>query len=167
MYFKSVTVPVLWLLLFGVTRAAAADFSRGLTVCFDDRIRVGQQAIRAFDHELAALTASMVRVERGTHCSGSERVKVSVRMHAPERYGRALGLAYTRQGRVLPVVELYAANLTKTLNGQASASLFGRALARVAYHELQHYLRQEAHHDTDGLFVPSLSASDLIAFRAR
>jgi hypothetical protein len=64
---------------------------------------------------------------------------------------------------VLPLIELYTTNIVQMLDGRAGSERFGRALARVAFHELQHYARQEQGHAKEGLFSPALSASALLA----
>jgi hypothetical protein len=72
---------------------------------------------------------------------------------------------FVSKGRVLPLIELYTSNVARSLERHAGAERFGRALARIAFHELLHYTRQQHEHDWHGLFSPALNASALLARR--
>ena len=152
-----------WLaVLLAAVPLCCATAEQTLSVCLDDRVGLGLHARQAFDRELAILTQLSLRVA-DADCSETARVRISVRTHAPARYAGALGLAHMRNARVLPVIELYTANVRRLLEGQGGSARVGRALARVAFHELQHFLRQEPHHDGEGLFKATLGASELAA----
>ena len=154
--YKAITVRLL-VLVFAFGAAAASAAEKPAAVCLDDRVGVGARAMQAFEVELNALGVAAL-----ANCSAAAGVRISIRTYAPSRYPRALGLAWTGGGRVLPGIELYTANILKTLAGQAGAERFGRALARVAFHELQHYTRQQHGHDEHGLFTPALNAFALL-----
>jgi hypothetical protein len=152
------------LLLFGVVFiASAVGASADLppVICVDDRVGVDARARAAFDQELAALTGRESEFGERS-CSAFARILISIRTHAPRRYATALGLTWTAGGRVLPVIELYTTNVVKALEGHAGSERFGRALARVAFHELRHYQRQEKSHDHHGLFTRTMNASALL-----
>jgi hypothetical protein len=136
--------------------AAAAAPEQSTTICLDDRVGVDHRARAAFGDELRALADSGIRFSE-TAC-----VRIVFRAHAPSRYAAALGLTYSASGRVLPVIEVYTRNIVKALAEHAGSERFGRALARVAFHELQHYTRQEHGHDSQGLFARALNASALL-----
>ncbi|MEX2263493.1 MAG: hypothetical protein WD696_16165 [Bryobacteraceae bacterium] len=138
-----------------------SSFDQSLAVCLDDRVHIGSRAEQAFRQELSLLSGSMARLMDGS-CSESKSIRISIRTHAPAQYETALGLAHTAGGRVLPAIELFAINILRTFGRQVGSERFGRALAKVAFHELQHYIRQEQHHDAGGLFAPSLSGTQLL-----
>jgi hypothetical protein len=62
---------------------------------------------------------------------------------------------------VLPAVELYVRPVKEMLGREFHAVALGKALARVAEHELTHYREQRLDHDVAGLFRESLGQSDL------
>jgi hypothetical protein len=134
---------------------AASSPDTPAAICVDDRVSIGPRVRAAFDRELQALMPAVYS------CS-VPAVQVSIRSHAPIRYATALGLARTANGRVLPAIELYTSNIVKALDTRAGADRFGRALARVAYHELQHYRLQKHDHDAHGLFARALNARTLL-----
>lgn len=146
------TIPLIW----------ASSPDQLVDICLDDRVRIDNQTAKAFDKELSLLSGSTFRlVDRKR--SLAKCIRISIRSHAPARYQGALGLAFTADGRVLPAIDLYVSNIQHTLGGVAGSERFGRALAKVAFHELQHYVRQERHHDVHGLFAPALSGTQLLS----
>ena len=139
-----------------------SNLRHSVPICLDDRVHVGKRVEAAFDQELRQLLSRpALRLVFGK-CSETG-IRISIRSHAPAQYPTALGLAFTAGGRVLPALELYTANILRRLQGHAGSELFGRALAKVAFHEIQHYLRQERDHDGAGLFSESLTAGQLLA----
>lgn len=85
--------------------------------------------------------------------------------------GQTLGFTHVSDGRILPFVELHCsrvlAMIEPRLRKQApriDAGIFGRALARVAAHELYHVLANTAAHDKEGLAKEALSSNDLFGF---
>jgi hypothetical protein len=134
----------------------------GIEVCLHDRAGVGPRVLNAFGQELRALTGFDVDLRA---CTSPSRVRISVRTHAPSRYPAALGLAWVSKGKVLPVIEIYTMNIIHTLGRHAGAERFGRALARTAFHELQHHALQQHEHDDQGLFAAALNASALLALK--
>jgi hypothetical protein len=146
--------PLVLILLFAGAASASTDAAP--VICLDDRVGMDARAMAAFDRELDALAGHR------TSCAEGSGIRISIRTHAPGRYPAALGLAWTAGDRVLPLIELYSVNIVKTLGGQVSSERFGRALARVAFHELRHYTRQERDHDTHGLFSRSMHAPALL-----
>ena len=144
------------------TTPGAGSTASDLTVCIDDRVRLDPHSMRAFVQELRALSTIPIRVD-GTTCSAPGAVRIAFRAYPPSRYSNALGLTRVGGPLVLPEVEVYTGNVARTLNGSAGSERFGRAIARVVFHELQHYVRQECGHDERGLFVTALTVRHLTA----
>ena len=139
-----------------------SNLSRSIAVCLDDRVHIGSRAQHAFSEELRLLLSGSALLLSTENCSETVSIRISIRSHAPARYQTALGLAFIASGRVLPMLELYTTNVLRTLDKHAGAELFGRALARVAFHEIRHYVRQERDHEGAGLFTASLTGAQLL-----
>ena len=93
-------------------------------------------------------SASAVRITFGT---------VPESPHPPD----ALGATRTVGGRILSEIRIFARAVENQLPG-ASVETRARALAKVAAHELSHYLHQEAKH-SHGLDRPVFDTQALIA----
>jgi len=80
-----------------------------------------------------------------------------------------LGLTHVSNGRVLPFVEVDCQRILEVMyagDGQGQyrhEGTIGRALGRVAAHEICHVLTASAMHDEEGLMRPSLDRRDLCA----
>lgn len=80
-----------------------------------------------------------------------------------------LGLTHVANGRVLPFVEIDCQRILEAMyagDGQAQfrhEGVIGRALGRVAAHEICHVLTASGAHDEEGLMRPSLDRRDLCA----
>ncbi|HEY3440065.1 MAG TPA: hypothetical protein VGK29_04915 [Paludibaculum sp.] len=80
-----------------------------------------------------------------------------------------LGLTHVSNGQVLPFVEIDCQRILEAMyagDGQAQfrqEGMIGRALGRVAAHEICHVLTASGTHDEEGLMRPSLDRRDLFA----
>jgi hypothetical protein len=148
---------VLWkfavaLLVAGVATAEVRS------ICLDDRVALNAFSRKAFEVEIREL----IPLQRLTLASAPCKhpaVSLVISTHPPARYARALGLAHRSGSRIFPQVEIYTQPILKLLGEQSSAAQLGRALARVAAHELGHYLRQQQHHDDRGLMRASFDTT--------
>src|SRR5262249_32109580 len=68
-------------------------------------------------------------------------------------------------GRVLPFFPIDCPRIIGMLGSQVDAPILGRALARVAAHELYHIVAQTAEHQDHGVAKASFSVRDLTADR--
>ena len=68
-------------------------------------------------------------------------------------------------GHVLPFFRIDCARLTGVLGSRVDAAVFGRALGRLAAHELYHIIAQTAEHQESGIAKASFSVRDLTAPR--
>ena len=73
----------------------------------------------------------------------------------------ALGLARLDNGKVAPDLAVFPDAIAARLANPASSSMLGRALARVASHEIIHYLDQSPGHHADGLMREVFSSDEL------
>jgi hypothetical protein len=126
-------------------------------VCVREQARLGGPAFAAFEAELVSLLPQ-VTVRTGECGSAPE---VTIRSEAPDRYRTALGLAHVASGQVTPRLEVYVNPVLRLLDQAKSPAAVGRALARVAAHELVHYLSRRTDHDAAGLFAGRFTPADL------
>lgn len=131
------------------------------TLCVRDRVGLNRFTKAAFVAEFSGLTGGVARLEFQDCTKGS--IPLGISSHAPQRYANALGLAYTDGRQILPELRLFTGPVLKLLGPDTGAATLGRALARVAAHELTHYVRQQASHDNSGLLTEKFSATGLAA----
>ena len=81
----------------------------------------------------------------------------------------ALGWTNTSDGRIQPFISVDCDQVKNALmvsegwpHALIPARLLGRALSRVALHEIYHVLSERKHHDSEGLFKESYSSADLL-----
>lgn len=149
------------LLLGGMASQASA-----MKACLEDRSGLGAPARAGFVRELHALLPQ-IHLERG-HCNaliGSE-VVLTVLDSRPGVPEDALGLAYRSDGVILPRLELFVDPIME-LTQAGDWETLGRALARVAAHELLHYRRQTGEHDAHGLLQARLTPAELVSEEIR
>ena len=130
------------------------------SVCVEDRVGLNSFTRNAFKAEVRQLVpVKELRLSIGRCLEPA--VTVVVAAHPPARYASALGLAYRSGNRVFPELRVYMQPVLKLLGEQTSAAQLGRALARVAAHELGHYLLQQTDHDDEGLMRRGFEGSEL------
>lgn len=85
--------------------------------------------------------------------------------------GRPLGITHVSDGRILPFVEVNCTRIATLMRHRAGvrppaidSGIVGRALARVAAHEIYHVLSNRPDHDTGGLAKAALSYYDLYGY---
>jgi hypothetical protein len=83
-----------------------------------------------------------------------------------------LGSTHVTNGKVQPFIDISCEQVTAAISrrwdwpgGRISPELLGRALARVAAHEIFHALTESVHHDDEGLMKPSFDRLDLCSRR--
>lgn len=80
----------------------------------------------------------------------------------------ALGSTKITSGKVQPFIDISCDHVTAAASrmwrwpgGRIAPEVYGRALARVAAHEIFHALTESADHDEDGLMKPAFDRLDL------
>jgi len=103
-------------------------------------------------------------VTRVSPCSAAEggQVIVFLKSTAPNSEQDALGRAAVVDGKILPVLEVFVDPVAR-LTGANDYEILGRALGRVAGHELLHYLLQQHEHNEAGLLREQLTPGTLLA----
>jgi len=131
--------------------------ARDLRLCWADQTGISQVTFESFVQELAVLTQDtglQVRWEACTVPPQPDTVRIFVLPDPRGSRWSALGVAYVSNSEVLPLIELYSNRIGEYLGGLRSPYVVGRALARVAAHELAHYLLQDPGHESEGLLRP-------------
>jgi hypothetical protein len=129
-------------------------------VCIEDRVSLNSFSRRALEAEFHELVG--VKLLASKKCS-PPAVSVVISAHPPAGQANVLGLAYKHGDRVFPEVRIFTQPLLRLLGANASAAQLGRALARVAAHELRHYSAQQLHHDENGLMKAAFDGLQLAA----
>jgi hypothetical protein len=114
--------------------------------------------------ELHALFPKLdVEVEQG-RCNmlGGSDVLLTILEARPGIPSDALGLAYRGNGAILPRLEVFVTPVMQ-LTQTGDWETLGRALARVAAHELLHFQLQTGEHQSHGLLRARLSPADVVS----
>jgi hypothetical protein len=144
-----------WLMILAL---AAARFCTAVEICLEDRARLSLPAIAAFQTELSLIVPD-ARIEPA---SGACDFRLTIRPDSLPGQPDVLGRTPVSGGHILPRAEVFAASIIRLLEGSRSHTLLGRAIARVAAHEIGHYLSQEGRHHASGLMRPELTVSQLV-----
>jgi len=140
---RSLAPLILCLLLSGIAYGEVRE------VCLSDRVGLNSHARASFDAEILEILKPVGVTFQVTCTEGAVRVVLS--KVPPTRYAGALGLAYRQGNRVFAGLHVYLQPVLQALGPQVSAAIIGRALARVAAHEVGHYVLQQVDHDHSGL----------------
>jgi hypothetical protein len=151
-----------WLYIAALVGALPGALAAGAApTCILNPARVDPMTLQVFREELAGiLAASGMTAEFGACEAGS--VRITLRGAPPETETAALGAARFKDGKVLPELEIYVDGIARLLDTRL-AGVLGRAMARVAAHEMAHYLRQQGGHEAEGALRERLSVAHLLA----
>ena len=116
-----------------------------------------------FQRELARIAVRSGIEATFRPCSERAVVKLHITESGSPEEPSALGSAVRKGGRIEPIITIFAGPIAQ-LVGTRLPYLHGVAMARIAAHELGHYLRQDSSHDRDGgIMSARLSGPKLIA----
>jgi hypothetical protein len=149
-------------MILALMSAAAGTplFSQDLTVCLENQANLDADTIKVFGEELesiARLSGTSLRLLK--HPSVCGDIRLSIQSLAREEIS-ALGAARVKDGRILPEIEIYATSVS-TLIRSTLPALVGRGMARVAAHEIGHYLLQTTD-PSKGLMTEYYAAAQLL-----
>ena len=150
--------PGLTLIFLAIANQLTAS---GLELCVENPARLDEFTVRAFQTELRNILALSGRSAGFTQCRPGV-VTISMRRLPPDEETSALGRTRQINGRPVPDIELFAAP-TVQIVGTGLPGVVGRAMARVATHELGHWLSQGSGHSAHGVMMEGLSAAQLMA----
>jgi hypothetical protein len=150
------------LLLFSVATASAAEARSA--VCIEDAADLAEPARAAFQKEfLRMLTPLSVAPywSEADSCA-SPGIRVRILPSSSDAPADALGRARVVDGRISGDIQVVLAPVLGCDCVQGWEGV-GRALARIAAHELNHHLRQQAGHHREGLMRAAISVRELAA----
>jgi len=142
---------------------ASPLMAKGLDLCIENPARLDEVTLRIVREELEAVFASAGRPVRFLPCQRAH-VTITLRREAAAEDGSALGRAPWKDGRVAPGIEVFAGPVS-ALVGSRLPAVLGRALGRVAAHELGHWIGPGDGHSGAGLMSERLTAAHLMAPR--
>ena len=97
-------------------------------------------------------------------CPAQGAIRLKITNSPPEHLGHALGIAWKTADRILPYLEVYVLPVMRRLGHLRASGVVGRTLARVAAHEVVHYLGQRHDHDDAGILQTSFTIGELAGY---
>ncbi len=138
--------------------------ARELPVCVDNQAGVDPWTVRVMKEELAAILSHSGFDPRFVPCP--EGIRLALSQSPPPGSEGALGAARRDGSAILPQMAVYAQPVARLI-GTTLPAFLGKAMARVATHEIGHYLRQSADHSAEGPMTEYFAGPKLIAARSR
>ncbi len=141
--------------------APAAAGGASLRLCLEDRAEVSVAARGELLREIIRLFPSAEFINPADCERNADAVRIFLAKGVPGRPPDALGAVKVEaDGRLSPPALVFVDAVAEYSRANDELTL-GRALARVAGHELLHYLRQSSDHDAHGPMRERLTAQDL------
>ena len=134
---------------------------RALGLCLENAARVDNDTLKVFRAELGRVFSESNRQADFEDC-GPDAIRIDFQIESPADEPSALGGIRQRDGVLFPEIALFVSP-TAEIIGSRLPALLGRALARVATHELGHWLSQSSAHASRGVMMERLSAAHLLA----
>lgn len=146
--------------LAALTLLASESAAQSRQVCLDDQAGLTAPAEGAFYREFQSLAGprGVQLIEEGCE---PDSIRLTIYQQAAGRKGDALGGARVEGSAIAPRLEVYVDRVIALLPETQCWTVIGRAMARVAAHEVAHYLDQRAEHEERGLLRERFSATDL------
>jgi hypothetical protein len=135
--------------------------ARDLELCVENVARLDETTLRVVRSELSAILSASDLAASFADCRPGV-VTIALHRQPSAEEPTALGRTLQRGGRLLPEIDIFVSPVSQLL-GTNLPGVVGRALARVATHELGHLLAQEAGHMERGVMMERLSAAHLMA----
>ncbi len=151
-------------LLLAVMTAPGA-FGAAWTVCVEDSKPLLSTPVRAamWKEFRTVIGIEGARLTFGACDDGPRQILLQIQGEPPEALAGVLGLAHRRRSEVQPSLAVFYGAMVRYLGKPISARAIGRALARVAAHEVAHFLEQQVRHCGHGLLRPVFPAHELLA----
>lgn len=147
------------LTLFAALAPAALN-ATSLRLCLQNDADVSVPARAELLRELIRLFPGVGLADSKRCAEDEDAVQIALTQAAAEHPADALGAMKVRQGRIAPPALVFVDQVAHHSRASGERAL-GRALARVAGHELLHFLRQTQQHEDQGLMRDKLTAHDL------
>jgi hypothetical protein len=119
-------------------------------VCLDDQAALKKPALGSFYREFQSLVGPR-GVELAESGCQPDAIRLSLYERGDGREADVLGAARVEGSRIAPTLEIYLDRVVALLPESNCWNTVGRALARVAAHEVAHFLDQDQRHAESGL----------------
>ena len=150
--------PILAVLLWAPLAGEALAQTR--QVCLDDQAGLNAPTIGSFHREFQFLVGARgIRLE-DEGCA-ADAIRISVHRNANGHPSDALGAAPIADSGIGPRLEIYFDRIVALMPETQCWNVVGRALARVAAHEVAHYIDQDESHSEAGLLQAKFSGTQL------
>jgi hypothetical protein len=141
-------------LLAGVAQA------QNRQVCLDDHAGLNTPALGSFYREFQTLVGPR-GVELAESGCEPDAIRLSLYSKAQGHGADVLGAARLEQSKIAPRLEIYLDRVVAMMPETRCWNVVGRALARVAAHEVAHFVGQDPRHAEAGLLRAQFSGSQL------
>jgi hypothetical protein len=129
-------------------------------VCLDDQAGLNTPALGSFYKEFQTL-AGPRGVELAESGCEPNAIRLSLYPTAQVQATDVLGAARVEQSRIAPRLEIYLDRVVALMPETRCWNVVGRALARVAAHEVAHFISQDQRHTEAGLLRAQFSGTQL------
>lgn len=131
-------------------------------ICVHNQINLPEPAEASLRTELKLLFPRLEVVAQSNPCDAAveDQILIFVKDTDDSAPADALGRAPVVDGKIIPALEVFKGPVAR-LSGANDLGTLGRALGRVAAHELLHYLLQQSGHNVTGLLQERLGAAAL------
>jgi hypothetical protein len=143
-----------FLLLAGLSQGQSRQ------VCLDDRAQVNAPTLGSFYKEFQSLVGPH-GVELAESGCEPDAIRLSLYRRAQGHGADVLGAAPREGSRIAPRLEIYLDRVVAMMPETRCWNVLGRALARVAAHEVAHYMDQNRRHSDAGLMQARFSGAQL------
>jgi hypothetical protein len=152
-----------WLLaVLAAVSFSAAAHAEPVRVCVRNQIDLPEIAQASMRAELKLLFPRLKVVAQSEPCEAVTEGQILIFVKDTEDGvpADALGRAPIVDGKIIPALEVFKGPVAE-LSGANDLETLGRALGRVAAHELLHYLLQQSGHNVTGLLQERLDTTAL------
>lgn len=129
-------------------------------VCLEDQANLSAPAMGAFQREFLTLVGAH-GVELVDSACPSGAILLSLQRRGANHDPDVLGAAHRRDATIEPRLEVYIEPVRELIPEVRCWTTIGRALARVAAHEVAHYVDQSVEHSERGLLNAGFSGTQL------
>lgn len=152
-----------WILaVLAVVCLSATAGAEPVRICVHNQIDLPQPAEASMRAELRLLFPRLKIVTQSNPCDAETegQILIFLKDTGDSVSADALGRTPVVDGKIMPVLEIFKGPVAR-LSGANDLATLGRALGRVAAHEMLHYLLQQSGHNVTGLLQERLGATDL------
>lgn len=152
------------LLSVALVAASSVDERGLLRLCLEDQTDLPKVARIELEAELNALldSTNLELVSGPCPSPGADSVRIRLDARPDGMPSDVLGAARLEGERVAPDLIVFPREIQR-FTGANDCERWGRAIARVAAHEIAHYLRQSLRHEEQGLMREAFSPTQLSA----